>query len=122
MRVMAVTQAVRGMPGRLLAIVGALAVAAGLTTYIVLREIRASGADAQAGLDSAAATIGALLGYLLLGRFWESGRLRDLLLPGFLFVAAASNALFSAVPRAIGDAPDPGASAVTGVVAGLAFL
>src|SRR3954451_10134465 len=122
MRVMAVTQAVRGMRGRLLAIVGALAVAAGLTTYIVLREITATGADAQAGLDSAAATIGALLAYLLLGRFWEHRRVRDLFLSGFLLLAAASNAIFSAAPRALGDAVDPGASAVAGVLAGVAFL
>ena len=37
-------------------------------------------------------------------------------------MAAASNAVFSAVPRALGEAPDPGASAVAGVVAGLAFF
>src|SRR4051812_44242612 len=92
-----------GDRGRLLAIVGALVVAAGVTAVIVVRDVRATSADAQAGLDSAAATIGALLAYLLLGRYWESGRARDLLLSGFLFMAAASNAVFSAVPRALGE-------------------
>jgi signal transduction histidine kinase len=105
-----------------LSVVGTIAVAAGVTAYVVSADVQATSADAQTGLDGAAATIGTLLAYLLLGRFWESARLRDLLLCAFLLLLGVSNAVFSAVPHALGEAGNPGASAVAGVLAGAAFI
>jgi signal transduction histidine kinase len=108
--------------GRGEALVGTIAFCAGLTAYVVLRDITAAVDDARIALDTAAATIGTLLAYLLLGRFWESRRLRDLLLCGFLLVLAFSNAVFAAVPHALGHQGNSGASAVAGVLAGAAFI
>jgi signal transduction histidine kinase len=108
--------------GRGPAVVGTLAFCAGVTAYAVLGQARATTDDAQIGLDAAAATIGTLLAYLLLGRFWESGRLRDLMLCGFLLLLGCSNAAFAALPHAFGRAGNPGASAVAGVLAGVAFI
>src|SRR5689334_1818480 len=70
-------------PGRGAGVVATLAVGGALTAYAVRGDLTGTTADAQAVLDSAAATIGTLLAYLLLGRFWESARVRDLLLSGF---------------------------------------
>ncbi|MBK5305962.1 MAG: sensor histidine kinase [Frankiaceae bacterium] len=96
--------------------------AGAVTAVVVLRDVRATTADAQTALDSAAAMIGVVLGYLLLGRFWGSGRMRDLLLCGFLLLLGCSNAAFSAVPHALGKEGSSGAAAVAGVLAGAAFL
>ena len=102
--------------------VGAIVFCAAVTAYVVVGDIRGTGSDAQTALDAAAATIGTLLAYLLLGRFWESGRLRDLMLCGFLLLLGCSNAVFAAVPHSVGHEGNSGASAVAGVLAGLAFI
>ncbi|MCW2570239.1 MAG: rane protein of unknown function [Frankiales bacterium] len=104
------------------ALVATIVFSGAVTAYVVLEDVRVTAADAQTGLDGAAATIGTLLAYLLLGRFWESGRVRDLMLCGFLLLLGCSNAAFSAIPHALGDTGDSGASAVAGVLAGVAFL
>lgn len=109
-------------PARVLSVLTTIAVSAGVTAYVVGADIRAASVDAQTGLDGAAATIGTLLAYLLLGRFWESARVRDLLLCAFLLLLGASNAAFSAVPRALGRDGNPGASAIAGILAGAAFI
>jgi signal transduction histidine kinase len=108
--------------GRGHALVGTVALCGAVTAYVVLRDVRATTNDAQIGLDAAAATIGTLLAYLLLGRFWETGRFRDLMLCGFLLQLGSSNAAFAAVPHALGHTGNPGASAVAGVLAGVAFI
>jgi signal transduction histidine kinase len=102
--------------------VAALALAAGVTAVCVGRSLTVVGADAQSGLDSAAATIGTLLSYVLLGRFREDRRLRDLCLCAFLLLLGMSNALFSAIPHSVGHAGSPAASAVAAVVAGALFV
>jgi signal transduction histidine kinase len=108
--------------GRGPAAVGTIAFCAGVTAYVVLRGVQATTNDAQIGLDAAAATIGTLLAYLLLGRFWESGLLRDLMLCGFLLLLGCSNAAFAVLPHSFGHDGNPGASAVAGVLAGVAFI
>jgi signal transduction histidine kinase len=104
------------------ALAGTIAFTTGVTAYVVLEDVRTTAGDARTGLDGVAATIGTILAYLLLGRFWESGRVRDLLLCGFLLLLGCSNAAFSAIPRAFGDTGNSGASAVAGVLAGGAFV
>src|SRR5690349_16055764 len=94
--------------GRGQAFVLTIAFCAAVTAYVVLGEARATTSGAQTALDAAAATIGTLLAYLLLGRFWESGRLRDLMLCGFLLLLGCSNATFAVVPHALGHEGNPG--------------
>ncbi|MCA1710395.1 MAG: histidine kinase dimerization/phosphoacceptor domain-containing protein [Actinobacteria bacterium] len=101
---------------------GALLLGVGLTAVVVLQDRRAVGPDAQPALDSAAAIIGLLLAYVLLGRFWESRRVRDLFLCAFLLLLGLSNALFAALPRALGNPTHPAASAAAGALAGSAFV
>jgi signal transduction histidine kinase len=108
--------------GRGEALVGTIAFCAAVTAYVLLKDIATTGGDARIAIDSAAATIGTLLAYLLLGRFWESGLVRDLLLSGFLLLLGFSNAVFAAVPHALGRQGNSGAAAVAGVLAGAAFL
>lgn len=108
--------------GRVAGIVAVVPLSIAVTGYVVLRDVRAASADAQIGLDSAAATVGGLLAYLMLGRFWGSQQLRDLLLCGFLLLLGCSNAVFSAVPHALGASGRSGASAVAGVLAGATFI
>jgi signal transduction histidine kinase len=98
-------------------------VVAVLVTAAAVGHDSTTGSDvAQATLDSAAATTGVLLSYVLLGRFWETRRVRDLCLCGFLLLLGLSNALFAVLPRALGHAGTPRSSAVAGVLAGAAFL
>jgi signal transduction histidine kinase len=104
-----------------LVIVVAVLLAAAITAAAVLGDLH-GGEDGQVGLDTAAATIGALLAYLLFGRFRESRQLRDLLLCGFLLLAGASNAVFSAIPRSFDANALQGASGFAGVVAGATFV
>src|SRR3954469_11960454 len=99
----------------------ALAFAAVVNTVVVLDDIR-SGREGQIGLDTAAATIGLLLAYLLFGRFRASRMVRDLLLCQFLLLLGASNAVFSAIPRSFGSVAQQGASGVAGLVAGVLFV
>jgi len=99
----------------------ALVVAAITNTVVVLSEWH-GGREGQVGLDTAAASIGILLAYLLFGRFRASGSMRDLLLCEFLLLLGASNAVFSAIPRSFGSVAQQGASGVAGLVAGLLFV
>lgn len=99
----------------------AVAMVLAVTGWAVLGGATPIGAEGQTAVDSAAATIGVLLGYVLLGRFWESRRISDLLLCAFLLLLGCSNAVFSVLPRVLGDAPGTGASAVAGILAGAAF-
>ncbi|MDX6199415.1 MAG: hypothetical protein QOJ79_2566 [Actinomycetota bacterium] len=108
--------------GRSEAVVCAIGVCAGITAYVVLNDVRATTNGAQTALDATAATIGTLLAYLLLGRFWESGRLRDLMLCGFLLLLGCSNAVFAVLPHAFGYDGNSSASAAAGVLAGVAFI
>jgi signal transduction histidine kinase len=108
--------------GLVAAVVGTVVFCGAVTAYLVVYEIAGATANAESALDSVAATIGTLLAYLLLGRFWESGRVGDLLLSGFLLLLGCSNAAFAAVPHALDHDGNSGAAAVTGVLAGATFL
>ena len=104
-----------------LVVSAALAVAAVTNAAVLLSDLH-GGREGQVGLDTAAATIGILLAYLLFGRFRASRSVRDLLLCHFLLLLGSSNAVFSAIPRSFGSVADQGASGAGGVVAGLLFV
>ena len=99
----------------------ALVVAAITNTVVVLSEWH-GGREGQVGLDTAAASIGILLAYLLFGRFRSSGSMRDLLLCEFLLLLGASNAVFSAIPRSFASVAQQGASGAASLVAGTLFV
>jgi signal transduction histidine kinase len=56
-------------------------------------------------LETAAGLIALLAAYLMLGRFAEDGRLRDLALTSALAFFGVANLFFSALPAALADAP-----------------
>ena len=111
------------VPRRRVVLVVALAVLVALaaTFAVVLADVR-GGREGQVGLDTAAATIGMLVAYLLFGRFRESCQLRDLLLCAFLLLLGGSNAVFAALPRSFGGAALQGASVFAGLFAALCFV
>lgn len=61
------------------------------------------GAQLRSALDTAQCLIGALLAYLLYGRFRRSGLLNDLALAFALGLSAATNLFFAAVPAIVDD-------------------
>jgi signal transduction histidine kinase len=61
------------------------------------------GAQLRSALDTAQALIGALVAYLLYGRFRRTGLLNDLALAYALGLAAATNLTLAAVPAIVGD-------------------
>lgn len=94
-------------------------VAVGVTAVVLVRDERlaATGGDSQLVIDTAAATVGLMLAYLLYGRFRLRGLVHDLLLCLALLVLGAANALLSVLPAVVGDAP--GRLTTAGVAAGL---
>jgi signal transduction histidine kinase len=103
-------------------VLAAAVVVAVVTTALTLAADLRGGEEGQVGLDTAAATVGMLLSYLLFGRFRESRRVRDLLLCAFLLLLGSGNAVFAAVPRSFDASAQQGASAMTGLVAGSVFV
>jgi signal transduction histidine kinase len=98
---------------------GAVVVAIVVTAAVVLQDLRLASARGagQVALDSAAATIGLCVAFLLYGRFRLSGLARDLLLCLALLMLAGGNAVLSVLPVVLGG--QVGRLTTSGIVTGL---
>jgi signal transduction histidine kinase len=107
----------------------ALAAAAGLLSVVLTAAVVGAdlalvsgGSHAQIALDSVAATIGLLLGYLVYGRFQRSRTRQDALLCAGLLTLGGANAVLGVLPVVLGGSDRlSSASAVAGLAAGGCF-
>ena len=100
---------------RLVVVTGAAASAATLAIVVVPGAHFAYRAPSlHVVLETTAALVSLLAAYLVLGRFWRSGRLDHVLLVGALGLIASTNLLFAAFPPALtGDRNGPFATWAT---------